>query len=134
MIIDDLSNAEQYICLHPLFKQAFGYIQSVDLQAIEPGKFEINGDQLYGIVSNKPGKTSEESLSKFECHDRYIDIQLCVNGKEEIGWKPRSGCKDLKESYNSEKDVSFFRDTPDMYFQLKAGQFAIFFPGDVLLL
>jgi YhcH/YjgK/YiaL family protein len=33
--------------------------------------------------------------------------------------------------YNSEKDVQFFKDAPDMFFQLTNGQFAIFFPADV---
>lgn len=131
MVIDDLSNAEKYFCLHPLFERAFSYIQSVDLMSIGSGRYEIRGNQLYGIVSNKPGKTREESLKKFECHDRYIDIQVCIDGNEEIGWKPRSSCKNLKESYDPEKDVSFFEDAPDMYFQLRGGQFAIFFPGDV---
>lgn len=131
MIIDTLSNAEKYFCVHPLFKQAFEYIQSTELKAIEPGKFEINGDKLRVIVSNKQGKTAEESLAKFECHDRHIDIQLCISGKETIAWKPRSTCKQLKGEYDADKDVSFFADTPDMYFQLSDNQFAIFFPEDV---
>jgi len=131
MIIDTLSNAEKYFCVHPLFRQAFEYIQLQNLPGIEVGKYVIQEDQLKVIVSNKPGKTAQESLAKFECHDRYIDIQLCINGKETIGWKPRSTCEHQKGTYDSEKDVSFFTDTPDMYFQLEGGQFAIFFPGDV---
>lgn len=131
MIIDTLSTAEKYFCVHPLFKQAFEYIQSTELKAIEPGKFEINGDKLRVIVSNKQGKTAEESLAKFECHDRHIDIQLCISGKETIAWKPRSTCKQLKGEYDADKDVSFFADMPDMYFQLSDNQFAIFFPEDV---
>ncbi|MGN6541696.1 MAG: YhcH/YjgK/YiaL family protein [Ginsengibacter sp.] len=131
MIIDTLSNAEKYFCIHSLFRQAFEYIQLQDLPRIEVGSYVIQENQLKAIVSNKAGKTAEESLAKFECHDLYIDIQLCINGKETIGWKPRSTCQHLKGSYDSEKDVSFFTDAPDMYFQLDGGQFAIFFPGDV---
>jgi len=131
MIIDHLSNAEKYFCLHPLFKQAFEYIQSTDLKAIEPGKFEINEDKLRAAISNKQGRTAEEALTKFECHDRHIDIQLCISGKETIAWKARSACKQLEGGYDTEKDVSFFKDKPDMYFQLEDGQFAVFFPGDV---
>ena len=33
--------------------------------------------------------------------------------------------------YNSEKDVRFYSDVPDMYFQLTNNQFAIFYPEDV---
>ena len=131
MIIDSLSNAKKYYCVHPLFSHAFEYIQSQDIETIEPGKYELDGDQLKAIVSNKPGKTKEESAAKFECHDKYIDIQLCIKGKEQIGWKPRQSCIHLKEKYNPEKDVSYYNDAPDMYFQLNDNQFAIFFPEDV---
>ena len=131
MIIDNLSNAEKYFCLHPLFKKAFEYIQSQSLEAMEVGKYEIYGEELRAIVSNKQGMTREESSAKFECHNKHIDIQLCINGKEQIGWKPRDTCNQQKGEYNLEKDVLFFDDAPDMYFQLTNNQFVIFFPEDV---
>ncbi|MEO6893584.1 MAG: YhcH/YjgK/YiaL family protein [Ginsengibacter sp.] len=131
MIIDTLSNAEKYFCVHALFEQAFEYIKAQDLAAIEVGTYVIQENQLKAIVSDKPGKSREESLAKFECHDKNIDIQLCIKGKEQIGWKPRQSCSQPKEEYNAEKDVTFFNDKPDMYFQLTDGQFAIFFPEDV---
>jgi biofilm protein TabA len=131
MIIDSLSNAKKYFCVHPLFAKAFEYIQSQNLEIIEPGTYDISGDQLKAIVSDKAGKTLEESTAKFECHDKHIDIQLCIKGKEKIGWKPRNTCSQQKAEYNPEKDVTFFKDAPDMYFQLTGGQFAIFFPDDV---
>ena len=37
----------------------------------------------------------------------------------------------LKVFEESNKDVLFYDDAPDMYFQLTDGQFAIFFPEDV---
>lgn len=131
MIIDNLSNADKYFCLHPLFAKAFKYILSQNLETIEVGKYEIDGDNLKAIVSNKQGMTASESAAKFECHDKHIDIQLCINGKEQIGWKPRNTCTQQKGEYNPEKDVVFYNDTPDMYFELKNNQFAIFFPEDV---
>lgn len=131
MIIDDLSGAEKYFCIHPLFAAAFEYINSQDLENLDPGKYELKGDDLKVIVSNNPGKSAEESTAKFECHENHIDIQLCISGKETIGWKPRKECVDQKGEYNPEKDVSFYYDTPDMYFQLTNNQFAIFFPEDV---
>lgn len=82
MIIGNLSNAKRYSCNHPLFAKAFEYIQPQDLVTIEPGQYKIESDGLKAIVSNKPGKTIEESTTKFECHDKHIDIQLCIKGKE----------------------------------------------------
>jgi biofilm protein TabA len=131
MIIDTLVNAQKYFNVHPLFARAFEYIKKTDLNAIEPGKYEIDGANLRAIFSNKKGVTAAESTAKFECHNKHIDIQLCINGKEQIGWKPRETCISANGGYNEGKDVQFYSDAPDMYFQLTNGQFAIFFPEDV---
>lgn len=131
MIIDTIQNASKYFSAHPLFAKAFEYISKTDLDAIEMGKYEIDGDKLKAVYSNKKGMTAAESVAKFECHNKYIDIQLCINGVEQIGWKPREKCKVENGGYNAEKDVQLYNEQPDMYFQLTNGQFAIFFPEDV---
>jgi YhcH/YjgK/YiaL family protein len=70
-------------------------------------------------------------MSKFECHNKNIDIQVCIDGLETIGWKPRQSCNNPNGEYNAEKDVLFYNDKPDMFFQLTNMQFVIFFPEDV---
>jgi biofilm protein TabA len=131
MIIDTLQNASKYFWVHPLFKKAFEYISLTDLDNTEPGRYEIEGENLKAIFSNKKGMMAAESIAKFECHNKHIDIQLCINGTEQLGWKDREKCTVLNGGYNAEKDVQFYSDAPDMYFQLTNGQFAIFFPEDV---
>ena len=130
MIVDTIQNASRYFSVHPLFEKAFQYIQQADLLNAADGKSDI-ADGLKAIISYAPGKTKETSLAKFECHDRNIDIQLCVSGVETIGWKPREKCVTPNGDYNPEKDVRFFNDAPDTFFELTDGQFAIFFPEDV---
>ena len=130
MIIDTLQNAPKYFSAHPLFAKAFEYISQTDLANAADGKTDI-ADGLKAIFSNSPGKTQEVSCAKFECHNKNIDIQLCINGLETIGWKPREKCVTPNGDYNIEKDVQFYSDAPDTFFQLTNGQFAIFFPEDV---
>ena len=130
MVIDTLNNASKYNSLHPLFATAFDFLKGKDLQNLEDGKHDI-AEGLKLIVSNGNGKTKETSLEKFECHDKNIDIQICVNGLETIGWKPREKCNVPNGEYNPEKDVRFFNDNPDMFFQLTNSQFVIFYPEDV---
>jgi biofilm protein TabA len=130
MIIDTLQNAHKYFSVHPLFERAFEYIKKTDLKNAKDEKLDI-ADGLKAIFSNAPGKTKESSVSKFECHNKNIDIQLCIDGVETIGWKPREKCVSPNGEYNAEKDVLFFNDSPDMFFQLTTAQFAIFFPEDV---
>ncbi|RYY90831.1 MAG: DUF386 domain-containing protein [Chitinophagaceae bacterium] len=128
MIIDSLANSDKYVSLHPRFAPAFAYIKGLSLSELEVGKTEIDGKDLHAAVSLKDGVAKE--AAKFEAHDHYIDIQVCPEGSEVMGWKPRSTCVAAGE-YNTEKDVTFFSDKPDMYFMLSAGQFAIFYPEDV---
>lgn len=130
MIVDTLKNGSQYTSLHPLFAKAFDFMNQNDIANLEDGVIQIE-DGLKVIVSTANGKTRETSLAKFECHDKNIDIQVCVKGLETIAWKPREKCFTPNGDYNPEKDVRFFNDTPDMDFQLTDGQFVIFYPGDV---
>jgi len=130
MIIDTIENASKYYSLHPLFEKAFAFVRATDLLNEPDGKSTI-AEGLKAIFSNAPGKTAAASLSKFECHDKNIDIQVCIKGKETIYWKPRQSCVIPNGEYNAEKDVRFFSDAPDMAFQLTGGQFVIFYPEDV---
>ena len=130
MIIESLANAERYYGLHKNFKAAFEYLHAQDLANMEVGKYEI-ADGLKAIVSDGPGKTAATASEKFECHNKNIDIQVCIRGNETIGWKPRTDCTQPKGEYNDEKDVLFYADAPDMHFSLKDGQFVIFYPEDV---
>lgn len=130
MIIDSLQNAARYYSIHPSFQKAFEYLLSTDLAALADEKFTID-ENLKAIVSNKNGMTAAESAAKFECHNNNIDIQVCIKGRETMGWKPRNTCTQQKGEYYPEKDVLFFGDEPDMYFQLTDAQFVIFLPEDV---
>jgi len=130
MIIDTLQNAPKYYGVHPLFQQAFEYIASQNLSALEIGKFDI-ADGLKTINNTAQGKTAEASVAKFECHNKNIDIQLCVKGHEIMGWKPRTKCVLPNGDFNDEKDVQLYFDQPDTFFSLTENQFVIFFPEDV---
>lgn len=128
MVLDSLENSDKYTSLHPLFAKAFEWIRSQNLNALEVGKFDI-AEGLKAAVSSKPGYTAEEA--KFECHNNYMDIQVCLAETETLGWSARSTCANPAGEYNPEKDVLFFNDQPGTYFNFKKGQFTIFFPEDV---
>ena len=130
MIIDTLANASKYFSLHPSFAKAFDYINQNNVATLADGIYETP-EGLKVIVNTGMGKTAESSLAKFECHDKNIDIQLCVKGLETMAWKPREKCLTPNGEYNPDKDVRFFSDAPDVSFQLTDGQFAVFFPEDV---
>lgn len=130
MILDSLENLANYTALHPLFSKALEYIQQTNIAEVEVGKYDI-AEGLKAIYSNKPGISADESNAKFECHDKHIDIQICIKGNEKIGWRSRNRSTQPKGEYNVEKDVSFYADEPTTYFELINNQFVIFYPNDV---
>ncbi len=130
MIIDSLQNAAKYYSLHPNFQKAFDYVNQNDITSLEAGTFEIT-EGLKMIVIIGGGSTREESIKGFECHDKNIDIQISIKGPETFAWKPREKCVHPNGDYSDERDVRFFHDAPDMFFELQEKQFAILYPEDV---
>ena len=128
MIFDTLVNADRYAALHVLFPRAFEYLRNTDLRALAPGRHPIEGERLFAIAETAAGRTREQA--KLECHRKYIDIQLVLEGKDEMGWKPVRDCHAPLADYSSEKDIQFFRDAPASWIATPPGAFCIFFPQD----
>jgi len=90
MILAKLAEADRYSVLHPLFARAFEFLRKTDLMVLAPGKHDVQGEQLFAIVEACAGRTRADA--KLECHRRYIDIQLVLEGVDEMGWKPVAEC------------------------------------------
>jgi biofilm protein TabA len=128
MIFSALSQSSCYAALHPLFPRAFDYIRNTDLLSLASGRHGIAGDDLFAIVEQAPGKTRE--MAKLEAHRKYIDIQLVLEGVDEMGWKPLADCLNPVSDYSAGKDIQFFRDAPASWVAVPPGHFCIFFPED----
>jgi YhcH/YjgK/YiaL family protein len=128
MILDILENAHRYPELHKDFAKAFDFLLRPGLKDMPAGKYEIDGENVYAIVSKEHGRRKEDAL--LETHEKYIDIQLVLAGTDEMGWKPKSLCKKPAGKYNQETDEQIFADEPDAWISTKNGSFAIFFPED----
>ena len=128
MILDTLEHANRYIPLHPLFQQVFKYLASFDPGSVVPGTYELEGRDLYAIISHSPGQ--QPTPPKLEAHDRYIDLQVTLRGSFDVGWRPRERCTRISVPYDGTKDATLFDDPPETWFPLAAGSFAVFFPED----
>ena len=128
MILDIRERLNRYICLAKGFDEAISFLSRNDLDDLPEGRHEIAGDDVYAVVAREKGR--KEFEAQLETHNRYIDIQLVLKGSESMGWKPRSACKHPAAPYDSEKDLSFYTDTPDAFIPVNPGAFAIFFPED----
>jgi YhcH/YjgK/YiaL family protein len=127
MVIDDIRNAGDYIGLASRIGSALEYLKKTDFTRMEPGKYEIDGNNLYALVQKYNSKMPEEG--KWEGHRKYIDIQFVAEGIERIGYANSVRVKAIGE-YSDENDFVLFEGNGD-FLTVPAGYFAIFAPQDV---
>ncbi len=128
MIIDSFLGLERYFSMNPGFEKAFKFLRQQPLENLTEGRHEVDGDNVYISVTEKPGKDPKDA--KLEVHDSYIDIQILVKGSESFGYLDRRFCKQVHTPYDSNKDIAFYQDIPEVFFTLEPGNIAIFFPHD----
>jgi len=92
MILDELNQLNKYVSVHPRFGAAFEYIMNTNFDGVPVGKKEVDGQNILAIISDEEAVSMLDSCANFECHNTYIDIQVCFNGVETVGWKSRSSC------------------------------------------
>jgi biofilm protein TabA len=133
MVLDTLARCDRYKPLHPAFAREFDFLTRADLAEMASGaasarRHEIDGDRMYVSLDRIEGRGRDGA--QLEAHRRYIDIQLTIDGDEEIGWKPLGNCVQPAGAFDATKDIGLFSDRPESWLSLPAGHFAIFFPDD----
>jgi len=128
MILDVFENSQRYTALHPLFAKGFQFLARPDLKELPLGKHAIEGDRLFAIVAQEPGRTKEEAV--LEVHQKYIDIQFLLNGIDTMGWKAKSRCTQPTKEYDPKDDEQCFADAPEAWVAVHPDAFIIFFPED----
>ena len=127
MIVDTLQNLQAYVTLNPLFPKVVEFLKNNDLNALETGKHELEGKDLFVNIQVAKGKTPDEAI--LETHDKMIDIQIPLSAAETYGYTPREALP--KAEYNAEKDITKIPDlAAESYVTCQPGSFAIFFPQD----
>jgi biofilm protein TabA len=128
MILDTLENSGRYENVHPRFKIAFDFLRNTDLIALPIGKIELDSSNLVVNVVEIKGKTVD--VAKMETHNRFIDIQVPIGATETMGWIAGSELEHVTESYNADKDITFFADKASNLVLVHPFEFAVFFPTD----
>jgi YhcH/YjgK/YiaL family protein len=126
MIFDTITNRNTYYGISPRIKKALEYLAKTDFTKLEPGRFDIDGDNIFALVQKYDSIPKEQG--KWECHRNYIDIQFIAAGIELIGFQ-NIDTMQVSEKYNPEKDVAFLSGIGD-FVSLNKNSFAFFFPQD----
>jgi biofilm protein TabA len=103
--VDRREFAKQYSSNKAGWDKAFAYLKETDLESLKAGKYAIDGENVFAIVSE--GSTKELDKTMWEAHKNYHDIHFIIRGKEKIGITPLKSATILK-AYDPLKDIGFY--------------------------
>jgi YhcH/YjgK/YiaL family protein len=126
MVIDKIENYRLYSKLTKRLAKGFEFIIDTDLVAIEPGKYQIENDDIFAIVQEYDTKEVKDSV--LEGHHKYIDIQYIIQGVELMGFTPLTNQVIVEEDL--EKDYTFYEGDTS-FLRVEEGMFTLFFPEDL---
>ena len=124
--IDKIQFARQYQLNKVLWDKAFSFLKETDLQTLTTGRHVIDGDNVFGLVSEGPTKDYDKTA--FESHKNYIDLQFVISGEENMGVAPLADVT-LDKPYNERNDIMFYTGEGKIY-TVPQNSFLIFFPSD----
>jgi len=124
MIYDNIENASRYTSLGELLAKGLKTIPNY--LGREPGRYEIDGDDIFLLVQHYDSVPAEHK--KWETHRRYIDIQFIESGCELIGFGEMSAMT-VDTPYNSEGDGELYTGNGVML-PMPSGSIAVFYPGE----
>lgn len=128
MILTTFSELNDYTKINPLFAIASDWLQSTDLTTLEVGEHEIKGRDLFAIKATMMGRKPDQA--KLEAHKKYIDIQVCIKGTDNIAWRPTAECPNISDAYQAGNDIMFFSDEASHSIRIHDDKIALFFPND----
>jgi biofilm protein TabA len=124
--IDKTEFARQYQINKNYWDRAFAFLKEQDLQTLASGRYPIDGDNVYAIVTENP--TKDYDSTKWESHRNYVDLHCVIAGEEQIGICPVSALT-VTRSYDASKDLANYSGTGEIY-TAQPGTFFLFFPAD----
>ena len=128
MICGNMYNIKDYSSINKKIMMAFEFLKNNDLKELAVGKYEIQGEDIFALVQEYT--TQKEDEKKWESHEKYIDIQLIVEGQEIMGYAPISSLR-IEEDLRLEKDLIFYEETlKGSNIKFSSDDYAIFFPED----
>lgn len=124
MIIDSYKNLSFYKNLLPCLTQGLEVAEALPNNA-EPGRYEFEG----GFFLLQSGFTKKMEEGLFEAHRRYIDVQIVLEGSEEVAWADVSALE-KNGPYQRETDKAMYHGKEDITLMVRAGMCYIAFPQD----
>lgn len=125
MIFDTLENAARYANISPMLAKGFAAVE--EIAARPPGRYELEGDELFGMVQEYRSKELADSV--WETHHKYIDIHCIASGAELTGYCSDAKKLEVTSPYEDERDAELAKGDGD-FVTCTPGTFVVFFPHE----
>lgn len=127
MIYDKIENLPFWAEKIPSLEHALTESKKIAYAPFAPGKTVIDGDALFASSSEYVTKARETGI--FENHHVYIDVQMIIEGEEQIDVIIPD--ESPIAEYSAEKDIEFTSfDKNYSTVTLRAGDFLLLLPGE----
>lgn len=120
--------AVQYFKNQRHWDQAIHFLKSADLQNLPKGKQELEGDHVFISVDEYSTKNFENT--KYESHQKYLDIQYVIRGEELMGLTTADKVE-VTQPYDETKDITFYQNDEGSLLRATPSNFLVFFPDDI---
>ena len=114
--------------LHPVLQQALTLAVAANLQEKTPGRYELQGDNIFMNVMQFATQSPEQK--KAELHREYIDIQVLLSGEERILFGMTDSARQCEEMHGEDDYQLCSQIADEQAMVLKPGRFVIFMPGE----
>ena len=92
--------------LNEKINESIAVLEGLDKENLELGKYVVNEDFFYLVQEYE---TKDPEIARHEAHEKYVDIQYMIQGKEQIDIAPAEKME-VEEPYNADRDVVFFKE------------------------
>ncbi len=125
MIYDRIEHFKDYINAHQGFAEVAEFLDSAPLAERQDGRHTVSDTGAYVSIDRYQTRTPAECV--LECHRKYIDIQVMIEGTERMGVCHKSDC--VADIYDPETDFQALQGTAE-FLEFRTGTFMVFFPQD----
>lgn len=130
MIVTNVNDYQETLYLSAQMKELIGKALAITASNPADGRHNIDGDSAFVLISSPMTEPHEKRLA--EIHQKYLDVQILLSGKEVIGYGIELTHDAADQDYLADKDIAFYKDIPNEQFvSLNPGDFVVFYPYEL---
>ena len=105
MFFSSIHAKRQSVALPAAIEKVLDYLKAHDFTKMEPGRYEIQGDDIFAQVFDAATKPADEQRP--EAHEKYADVQFLASGRERLGFTPDTGRYEVAERFDDRDLIGF---------------------------